>query len=153
MFVISLSFVQIWCHEKGYDHVDKLVLVRDGQLDLETGRQFLLWLGEAGVQQKVLKDEFGKDRSVSFETFDQATKWLKMTADYQLEGNVMNRLERGHVLTLPGIASMKSRLASTQRMSKFQECRETDQRSDLLLTFDQMRSMSRSVLDADRVSE
>lgn len=151
----TIPYFKIWCKETGQDYdACLLALVDDeGRLHIDCVRRFLLWLGEVGAKQTVLTDANGKQRTVSFETFDQATKWVKMHADAQLEAKGVSRLAKGYVMKLPGMHAVKTKLTATQRRIKYMECTEADQRSDLLLTFDQMRCMSTRVLAADRVRE
>ena len=151
--LLFLKCLQIWCHEMGISpHSYEHFVSEDGTIQLENGRLFLLWLGECGASGKVLQDKHGKNRSVSFETFDQAPKWLKMKVDNQLERKCKSILPKGYVMTLPGLKSMKQKLTSVQRMDRFNNCTEADQRSDLMLTFEQMKKMAESVLAADTVS-
>ena len=142
----------MWCDATNNDFESSCIFVDDnGSLTIEKGRLFLIWLAKAGEEERVIKDSHGKERKVSRETFDQATKWLKMVADKQLSEKGVNRLPKGHIMTMPGVKESDTSLACAERMRKFQTCTDTDQRSDLVLTFEQMRDMAHGVLASHKV--
>ena len=101
--------------EQGHASSSRLQFVRDGALDVNQGRQFLLWLGEAGASHSVLlREEQGTETTVSFKTFDIET-WPSMAVDAERDGRP--RLPREHVMALPGLAAIKCKLASARRMA------------------------------------
>lgn len=149
---MSSRVSQMWCVETERDFDASLRLVdEDGNVQVEEARQFLLWLGEVSCTGKVVVDEDGRDRTVSFETFDQATKWIKMVCDKRLEDIGKSSLPKRYVISLPGMEALKKRVTCAQRASNYAECTETSQRSDLVLTFEEMRTIADGTLSASKV--
>lgn len=128
--------------------------LKDGEVLKERGVvcdvaiDYLTWLGEQSIHQTPVVVTAKDKRTVSFETWDQATKWLWHHMNVQLESVKQITLEPGFVGLLPGIKGMSRKVKEAEKERKYENCTEADQRSDLLLTFQQQERMADLVLAA-----
>lgn len=128
--------------------------LKDGEVLKERGVvcdvaiDYLTWLGQQSIHQTPVVVTAKDKRTVSFETWDQATKWVWHHMNVQLERVKQITLEPGFVGLLPGMKGMSRQVKDAEKERKYENCTEADQRSDLLLTFQQQERMADLVLAA-----
>ena len=104
---------------------------------------FLEWMSAGASVAVVVK---GKSRHVSHEIYDTAKKWLRFCVNNQLTAVKGVTVGNGWCSSLPGIKAATSHVSAAHHGRQFAACTEADQRSDVLLSFDQMKLMQHAAL-------